>query len=108
MRESGAQIGTNQLTALIEKTHLPAQQIRYFALKQRMFPSMWTHFDFAPTIEFDFVREVLQPFVFANFQPVHAANLSPPASHASGKQSRWAAPRKAYLEASFNTAAVCV
>jgi len=24
MRESGAQIGANQLTALIEKTHLPA------------------------------------------------------------------------------------
>src|SRR5258708_34223414 len=53
-----------------------------------MFPSMWTHFDFAPTIEFDFVWEVLQPLVFANFQPVHEPNLSRLASHASGKQSR--------------------
>src|SRR5580765_4869984 len=44
----------------------------------------------------DLVREVLQPFVFANFQPVHAPNLSPPASHASGKQSRWAVPRRAF------------
>src|SRR6266404_8391688 len=61
-----------------------------------MFPTMWTHFDFSPTIEFDFVREVLQPFVFANFQPVHALNLSPSATHASGKQNRWAATQDAF------------
>src|SRR6185369_17038657 len=63
-----------------------AQQIRDLPLKQRMFPPMWTHFNFAPTIEFDLIWEVLQPFVFANFQPVHAANLSRSASHASCKQ----------------------
>ena len=61
-----------------------------------MFPSMWTHFDFTPTIEFDFVGEVLQPFVFANFQPVHAPNVSRPASQASGKQSCWPAPQGAF------------
>src|SRR5262245_61749096 len=86
--------------------HKVPQQIGYFALKERMFPSMWTHFDFAPAIEFDFVGEVLQPFVFANFQPVHAPKLSRSASQASGKQSkqsRWAGTHKANLGISCAT-----